>query len=104
MLGDSDSLMKIPNIRLKALYIIFLGKVRNIERPLIKSEDAESFLMRGGGGSPFPSSVRTELGQDLNGKFWIKVYQYVYKWKGKWAWKCKFQCFIIKKVSKHDVM
>ena len=56
MLGDSDSLMKIPNIRLKALYIIFLGKVRNIERPLNKSEDAESFLM-GGGGPPLLSGL-----------------------------------------------
>jgi len=47
MLGDSDSLMKMPN--------------------------AESFIMRyvnytpgRGRGSPFHSSVRTELGQDLN--------------------------------------
>ena len=56
MLGDSDSLMKMPN--------------------------AESFIMRyvnytpgRGRGSPFHSSVRTELGQDLNRNLWIKVYQ-----------------------------
>ena len=52
----------------------------------------------GGGWSPFHSSIRTKLGQDLNENFYIKVYQYFSKWK------VKFICFNIKKVSEHVVI